>query len=103
MTTVVLCSVLKTGTLFFKVTLKSNIFLSYIIVSSNNDKGLVKFTAVCLGRELFDSRPMYWSTLSHVGETMCIMLVARTCVCCDRIIGIEKKELVVTYVLENKL
>ena len=30
-----------------------------------------------------------------------IMLVARTCVCCDRIIGIENTELIVTYVLEN--
>ena len=68
MTTAAFCSVLKANTFFFQVTLKSNIFLFYMIVSRNDDKGHVKFTAVCLGRELFDSRPMCWSTLSHVVE-----------------------------------
>ena len=47
-----------------------------MIVSRNYDKGHVTFTAVCLGRESFDSRPMYWSTL-HVVEAMCIMLVCK--------------------------
>lgn len=42
---------LKAGTFFFIVTLKSNIFLSYMIVSYNDDKGHAKFTVVCLGRE----------------------------------------------------
>ena len=65
MTTVAFCSVLKAGTFFFIVNLKSNIFLSYMIVSLNDNKDNVKFTLVCLGRELFGSRPMYQSTLSQ--------------------------------------
>ena len=39
MTTVVFCSFSKAGTFFFKATVNSNIFLSYMIVSCNDDKG----------------------------------------------------------------
>ena len=31
-------------------------FVSYMIVSRNDDKNHLKFTSVCLGRESFDSR-----------------------------------------------
>ena len=43
MATVAFCFVLKAGTFFFKVTLRSNVFLSHIIVSRNDGKGHAKF------------------------------------------------------------
>ena len=64
MTTVVFCSMVKAGTFFFKVTFKSNIFVSYIIVSRNDQKR-VTFSVAGLSRESFDSRPMYWSALGQ--------------------------------------
>jgi len=36
-----------------------------MIVWRSDDKGHVKFTVVCLGRESFDSQTMYRSTLSQ--------------------------------------
>ena len=80
MTTVAFCSVLKlkAASFFCKVTLKSNIFLSYMIASRNDDKSHLKFTLVCLGRESFGSRPIYRSRFTVV-ETVCNMLVVCTC------------------------
>ena len=49
MTTVALSSVLKAVTFFFIVTLKSNIFLSYMIVSCNDNKDKVYFS-LCWSR-----------------------------------------------------
>ena len=31
-------------------------------------------------------------------ETVCIILVAFTCFCCDRVLDVEDTELIVTYV-----
>ena len=57
---------LKASTLFLKVNLQSNIFLCYMIVWRNDDKGHVKLTVVCLGRESFDSQTI----VTNYGQTM---------------------------------
>ena len=74
-------------------------FLSYMIVSSNDDKG----HGYCSWSQ---SRIVRWSTdvsvnTQSIVETACIVLVA--CVCCDRIFVIENTELIVTYVQVKKL
>ena len=56
MSIVIFCSMLRTGRFFKKFTFKSNIFVSYFIVSRNDQK-LVMFSVFGLGRESFNSRP----------------------------------------------
>ena len=48
MTSVAFCSMLKPGTFFFKVTLKSNMFPSYMIVSRDDNKGHVNCCSDCI-------------------------------------------------------
>ena len=36
-------------------------------------------------------------------ETVCIILVACKCVCCDRVFDVEDRKFIVTYVQENNL
>ena len=75
--------------ILLKVTFKSNIFVSYIIFSRNDQKR-VMFSVVGLSRESFDGRPMYvLVSTQSVMETACIIITC-TCVCCDRIFGITE-------------
>ena len=63
---------------------------------------MTRVTVVYLTRESFDSRPMYCNSESVV-ETVCIIVVTCTCVCCDHVFDVEDTELIVTYVQGNKL
>ena len=81
------------------LTVKSNIFLSYVIVSRNDD------TRVMLSLQLFvsvESRSIVDRFIGpHSISTSSENYVHY--VSCDCIIGIENTELIVTYVLQNKL
>ena len=46
---------------------------------------------------------MIYKLFDSVLETVCIILVACTYVCCDRIFDVEDTELLVMYAQENKL
>ena len=90
---------LKVGTFFFKVTLRAFVFLSYMIVSRNDDKG-----HCCLSHSRIVRQSTDVSVNSEsVVETVCIILVTCTSVCCARVFDVEDTELIVTYVQGNKL
>ena len=83
----------KANTLFFKVTLKSNIWL----IVSRNVLSLMWFVSV-ENRSIVGQLWVSSENCLHY-----VYLAGCTCVCCDRIFGIENTELIVTYAEENKL